>query len=162
MKNKFLKLVFGGLICSISVNAQDMSKTLVPTKHNKDLTLGQIAEIQPGLGTVMMEFGHRFHIAYYAAKAKNWDLAKYEIHELIEAQEIAETTRPKYAKRLKVFEHAYLDPLNNAIESKDWASFSQKYTQTVTGCNNCHTETGHPYIKYKLPKNPPLVPSMGL
>jgi len=53
----------------------------VPTKHNKNMTLGQIADIQPGLGTVMIEYGHRFYLAYYAAKAGNWGLANYEIKE---------------------------------------------------------------------------------
>jgi len=158
--SKILKMVLVGLVGGIGVYAQDAGKTIVPTKHNKELTLAQIAEIQPGLGTVMIEFGHRFHVAYYAAKANNWDLAKYEIHELIEAQEIAEVTRPKYAEKLKVFEHQYLDELNEAIQSKEWTKFAKKYTQAVNGCNACHAETGHPYIRYKLPKNPPLMPSM--
>ena len=163
MKKNFLLLLLLGLIStSCSDNSQTNSQIVVPTKHNKDLTLSQIAEIQAGLGTIMVEFGHRFHIVYYAAQAKNWDLAHYELHELIEAQEIAETTRPKYAKQLKEFEEKYLEPLNQTIKSKDWEDFSEKYSQTTKRCNACHAETGHPYIQYKLPKSPPLVPSMEL
>jgi hypothetical protein len=163
MKKNFLLLLLVGLIStSCSDNHQTNSQTIVPTKHNKNLTLSQIAEIQSGLGIVMVEFGHRFHIIYYSAKAKNWDLAHYELYELIEAQEIAETTRPQYAKEVKAFEDKYLKPLNRAIESKNWNDFSKQYKQTTKGCNVCHVKTGHPYIQYKLPKTPPLFPSMEL
>ena len=163
MKKNFLLLLFVGFISTnCSDNHQTNGQTIVPTKHNKKMTLSQIAEIQAGLGTVMVEFGHRFYIIYYSAKAKNWDLAHYELHELIEAQEVAETTRPKYAKELKEFEDIYLEPLNRAIESKDWDVFSKQYNQTTKGCNVCHTKTGHSYIQYKLPKTPPLIPSMEL
>ena len=94
MKRLF-KLIAITSICIVSMQAKDIDKTIIATKHNKNLTLGQIAEIQPGFGSIMMEFGHRFYVAYYAAKAANWELAAYEIHELIEAQEIAEVTRLK-------------------------------------------------------------------
>jgi hypothetical protein len=140
---------------AVTTYAQDAKDISTPTKHNKNLTLEKIAQIQPGLGTIMMEFGHRFYIAYYAAKERNWELAKYEIHELIEAQEVAEVTRPKYTKKLKEFENRYIKPLNEAIEKKDWDSFSKLYSSTTSGCNNCHIATKHPYIKYKLPKIPP-------
>jgi len=162
MKKKFLPLLIIGLLSIGCNNNQNINKTVIPTKHNKNLTLLDIAEIQAGLGTVMIEFGHRFYISYYSAKANNWDLAKYQIHELIEAQEVAETTRPKYAKSLKDFEDMYLEPLNKTIQSKNWDKFSEKYNDAIKGCNACHVETGHPYIKYKLPKKPPLIPSMGL
>ena len=162
MKNRVLKLVLSVSLCIVSLQSQDLSKLIIPTKHNKNLTLTQLANIQPGLGTLMIEFGHRFYIAYYAAKAKNWELAEYEIHELVEASEVAEVTRPKYTKQLKAFEDEFIKPLEKAIKAKDWKSFSSQYDKTTTACNACHTATGHSFIKYKLPKNPPLIPSMEL
>ena len=44
------------------------------TKHG-ELTLDQIAELQPGLGTLMRDISDRYWIAYYAAKGGNWKLA---------------------------------------------------------------------------------------
>ena len=162
MKNKILNLLILGSLCSITGCATNLSQTVIPTKHNKDLTLAQIAEIQPGLGTVMMEFGHRFYLAYYAAKAENWELAKYQIDELIEAQEVAEATRPKYTNQLKTFEHGAIKNLQTAIESKDWNLFASRYTQTTDACNACHRATGHPYIQYHLPKEAPKYLRMSL
>jgi len=155
MKNKILKLTYATLLFTASLYANDTNETIVPTKHNKNLTLSQIAEIQPGLGTIMMEFGHRFYVAYYAAKASNWELAEYQIHELIEAQEIAEATRPKYAKQLKAFEDGVIENLQKSIKKKDWKLFQQRYKETTHACNACHKANGHEYIHYQLPKEAP-------
>ncbi|OQX56936.1 MAG: hypothetical protein B5M52_08350 [Helicobacteraceae bacterium 4484_230] len=157
LKPVLLLLIFGGVVF-----AQDPGKTVVTTKHNKSLTVGEIAEIQPGLGTIMMEFGHRFYIAYYAAKAKNWELAKYELHELVEAQEVAETTRPKYKKQLKDFEDSSIEKLQEAVKEKDWKSFEKRYAEATKACNACHVANGHSYIRYKLPKQAPEFLDMSL
>ncbi len=62
------------------------------------MTLGELAEIQPSLGMIMIEFGHRFYITYYGAKSGNLKLAHYEMEELLKAQKTAEATRPEYKK----------------------------------------------------------------
>ena len=135
--------------------AEEMSNVVVPTKHNKNLTLGQIAEITPGLGTVMMEYSHRFYVAYYAAKAGNWDLAKYELHEMLEIQEVGEATRPKHAPALKTFEETYLSKVEKSAQAEKWKDFDTAYKKAVAGCNACHAASGHGYIRYKLPATPP-------
>jgi hypothetical protein len=162
MLGGLLRLTLSVFVFAGIAYAQDTDKTVVPTKHNKNLTVGEIAEIQPGLGTVMMEFGHRFYIAYYAAKAKNWELAKYELHELVEAQEVAETTRPKYKKQLKSFEDSFIEELQQAAEEKEWKSFEKRYAEAIKACNACHVANGHPYIKYKLPEKAPEFLDMSL
>jgi hypothetical protein len=134
-----------------------MPEVFAKTKHGT-FTLEDIAEIQPGLGTVMIEYGKRYYIMYYAAKAGNWDLAKYELKEAREIQEVGETTRPSKAAMLKAFEEKYLDPLEKAIEAKDWNAFEKAYNDGIEGCNNCHAATRHPYIKYVLPTTPPDMP----
>ncbi len=122
------------------------------------ITLDQIAEIQPGLGTVMIEYGTRFYTMYYAAKSGNWDLAQYQMKEALEIQEVGETTRPGRAASLKNFESSYLEPLNTTLNSKDWNSFQTAYNNTIDGCNGCHAANGFPYIKFALPSNPPNLP----
>ncbi len=133
------------------------NKTPITTTHGS-ITLDQIAEIQPGLGTVMLEYGNRFYIMYYAAKNGNWDLAGYQLKEALEIQETGETTRQGRAPMLKSFESAYLGPLNNTINAKDWNAFQTAYNNTINGCNGCHAANQFPYIKYTLPSNPPSLP----
>jgi hypothetical protein len=117
--------------------------------------LKTLANIQPGLGTVMMEYAARWTNTYYAAKGGNWDLAAYMIKEALEIQEVGETTRPKRAGALKAFESAYVTPLSEAIKSKDFGKFDTAFKAGVKGCNGCHVSQGFPYIEYELPASPP-------
>jgi hypothetical protein len=133
------------------------NKTPVKTTHGS-ITLDQIAEIQPGLGTVMIEYGTRFWSMYYAAKGGNWELAQYQIKEMLEIQEVGETTRSGRAANLKTFEATYLEPLNDTLNSKDWNAFATAYNNTINGCNGCHILNQFSYIKYTLPSSPPNIP----
>ncbi len=123
-------------------------------KGNTDEKLKTLAEIQPGLGTVMIEYSTRYTNAYYAAKGGNWDLAGYMLKEAGEIQEVGETTRPERAEALKGFEKAYFGPLSDAIKAKDFKKFEVAFKNGIQGCNGCHAGQGFPYIKYQLPKAP--------
>jgi len=117
--------------------------------------LKTLAGIQPGLGTVMIEYSNRFTNAYYAAKGGNWGLAGYQIKEALEIQEVGEATRPGRAGALKAFEKAYVGKLDKAIVSKDFGAFDTAFKSAVKGCNGCHASQGFAYIEYKLPDSPP-------
>src|SRR5262249_7504088 len=117
--------------------------------------LKTLANIQPGLGTVMMEYGARWTNTYYAAKAGNWDLAAYQIKEALEIQEVGETTRPKRADALKTCDTAYMPRISEAIKAKDFGKFEAALKAGTKGCNGCHSSQGFAYIEYKLPAAPP-------
>ncbi len=130
---------------------------LVNSKFNtvdRDLALWNI---QPGLGTVMIEYGNRFSRMYYAAKAGNWDMAKYQHDEMTEIQEVGETTRPGRAAMLQGFEKGFLDPIDQAIAAKDSKAFDDAFAKAVDGCNGCHTVStasnwkSYKYVKVQAP-----------
>ena len=129
-------------------------------KGSPEEQLKTLAEIQPGLGTVMIEYGARFTNMYYAAKGGNWGLADYQLKEAREIQEVGEKTRPARADMLKGFETSYLDPLGAAIKAKDFKKFDQAAKAAIEGCNGCHAAQGFPFIKYELPKGPTFPLSM--
>jgi hypothetical protein len=120
-------------------------------KGSTEDQLKALAGIQPGLGTVMIEYSNRFTNAYYAAKGGNWGLAAYQIKEAREIQEVGEATRPGRAAALKAFEGAFLDPIDKAIVAKDFKKFDVAFKAGIQGCNGCHAGQGFPYIKYVLP-----------
>ncbi len=123
-------------------------------KGTTEQKLETLANIQPGLGTVMMEYSARFGNAYYAAKGGNFDLAAYMIDEMKEIQEVGETTRPARAPLLKAFESNYLDKLEAAAKAKNWAQYQALVPQVINACNQCHVKTEKPYIVYQLPAAP--------
>jgi hypothetical protein len=124
-------------------------------KGTTDEKIKRLSDIQPGLGTVMMEYGARFTNAYYAAKGGNFDLAEYMIREMKEIQEVGENTRPARAPLLKAFESNYLDKLEAAAKAKNWSQYSSLTPQVVNACNQCHAKVQMPYIVYQVPSAPP-------
>lgn len=137
------------------VFAQSSSPNPDIFKGNLQDRVDALANIQPGLGTVMIEYGDRITNTYYAAKGGNWGLAQYQLKEATEIQEVGEITRPANAALLKSVEDNYLTPLNDTILAMDWPTFQTRFDTMVSqGCNACHAATGHPYIEYKLPPQP--------
>lgn len=125
-------------------------------KGTTDQKFAILANLQPGMGTVMMEYGTRFTNAYYAAKGGNFDLTVYMIEEMKEIQEVGENTRPGRAGALKAFEGAYLDKLEAAAKAKNWSQYQALVPQAINACNTCHvtSKPEHPYIVYQLPSAP--------
>ena len=109
----------------------------------------------------MIEYGRRMAQLDDAIKAGNWDMAKYQLDEMIEIQEVGETTRPGRAPALKAFEDGYLTPLGQAILAQDNAKATAGMTNLVGGCNACHAaSTGanwssYGYIQIQLPPTNP-------
>jgi hypothetical protein len=126
--------------------------------NDQNLTLWKI---QPGLGTVMVEYGIRFNNLWWAAQAQNWDMVTYQILEMREIQEVGEVTRPARAAALKAFEGSFLDPLDQAAAAKDLAAFTTAYDNAISGCNGCHVGTtsaaypnGYRFVKIIRPTAP--------
>lgn len=137
------------------------STKLVNDKFNTvDRTLA-LWNIQPGLGTVMIEYGNRMDRMYFAANAGNWDMAKYQLDEMIEIQEVGETTRPGRSPMLKAFESGFLAPVNTAIMAQDAGTFTTSFNSMIGGCNGCHAaSTGanwnsYKYVKVQVPTSDP-------
>src|SRR5262249_42517818 len=136
----------GILVVGVGIILGQSSSWLTGTMDERFDTL---ANIQPGLGTVMIEYANRFGNVYYAAQAANWGMAAYQLKEMPEIQEVAETTRPARKEALQGFEQAALVPLANDIANQDLAAFNRDFATTVVYCNACHVATGFGYIVYK-------------
>jgi len=150
MRNSILKAMIAAICLFALVGGLYAASDWL--KGSTEEKVKTLAEIQPGLGTVMIEYGHRYTTAYYAAKGGNWALAAYQIKEMREIQAVGETTRPARMEALKAFERSHLDPLDAAIRSKEWTKFDRSFRAGVEACNACHASVGMPYIKYQLPR----------
>ncbi len=124
------------------------------TKHG-ELTLDQLAELQPGLGTLMRDVSDRYWILYYAAKGGNWELAAYQLRGLRSLYKKGATTRPKYKGMLENHEKKILDPLQKHIEEKNFAEFEKTYRAGIELANKMHAASDHAEIVWKLPAAPP-------
>ncbi|MDE3088741.1 MAG: hypothetical protein KGJ80_05090, partial [Chloroflexota bacterium] len=139
-----------------TLDAAGVSKFIIDKFNTVDRNLA-LGAIQPGLGTVMIEYADRYSRLFYSAKAGNWDMAKYQLDEMKEIQEVGETTRPGRAPMLQGFEKGFLDPLDKAILAKDAAAFDTAYKAVADGCNGCHAGSNasnwksYKYVKIQAP-----------
>ena len=127
---------------------------VIPTKHGP-ITLEQLAEMQSGMARLMAEYSERFWILYYAAKAANWELAKYEHSEMMKLGKIVPVVRPKYADGMTEFERENMEPLASAIAAKDWGAFEGAYRRAIEGSDRMHDRFAKPFIRFRLPPEAP-------
>jgi hypothetical protein len=120
-----------------------------------ELDLDQLVELQPGLGRLMPEIGRRYWVVYYAAKGGNWELAAYQVRQIVHLFRIGSTTRPKMASMLEAFQKETLDPLAAAIQARDWNEFERIYEDGVGSADRFHAANKHPEIRWRLPDHPP-------
>lgn len=132
-----------------------MSESPSGRSRHVELNLDQLVELQPGLGRLMPEIGRRYWVLYYAARGGNWELAGYQVRQIVHLFRIGATTRPKMAKHLEAFRHGTLDQLAAAVESRDWGAFDSAYRAGVESANRFHQITDHPEIRWRLPDEPP-------
>ncbi len=130
-----------------------MSDVKAKTPHG-EMTIDQLAEIQPGMAAIMKEVGERYTQTYYAAKGGNWKLAAHHLNQLRAQFRTAKVTRPKFADDLKAYDEGYLQPIFKAIHDQDWAEFEAAFRKGESGSDFYHDKRGYPHIRYVLPTEP--------
>ena len=112
---------------------------------------------KPGLGEFMS--GIQVHHAklWFAGQNQNWDLADFELHEIVEALDDIKSfnTDRSEIKSLQMI-YAPLDSLNKSVQQKNISSFNSSFTLLTTTCNNCHRDTDHGFNVIKIPDTPPF------
>lgn len=128
---------------------------LVGRSRHGELTLDQIAELQPGLGRLMPEVSNHYWIMFYAAQGGNWGLARYCLGQIRALFRVGATTRPRMGPYLEAFEKGYLEPIGAAIRAEDFGAYEAAYRRGIEGANATHAAVGHPEIIWQLPPDPP-------
>jgi hypothetical protein len=131
--------------------------TETPKVRTKDaeLSLEQIASLLPGTGQVMASVSPCFGMCWHAAAGGNWDLGAYYLRRVRSLLRGLSMTRPKYADRLREYDTGVLEPLYQALLERDRTAFDRLYEQAVEEANVSHVDTGHGYIRWRRPIEPP-------
>ena len=130
------------------------SRVRATTRHGS-LTVDEIAEMQPGLARLMDELSRRYWVLFYAAKAANWELARYMERETAKLLATMAVARPKYSDDLTAFAKDHLEPIGQAIEAKDWEAFELAYRRSVDASDVYHEKYRKSYIRFRIPDRPP-------
>ena len=120
-----------------------------------EMGIDAIALVQPGLARIMPEIGARTWKLYYAAKAENWPMAKFQYKEIIGLFELGAFMRPKHEAAINQYLAENWKPLEEPIANKDFAAFEQAFHASIDAANAYHELKEKPYIYWKLPDTPP-------
>lgn len=121
----------------------------------KSLTIEDIATVQPGLARIMPEIGARTWKLYYAAKAGNWPMAKFQWKETKGLFELGAFMRPKHEEAINKYLEEDWSRLEAPIKNEDFAAFEQAFEHCVDMANAYHELKDKPYLRWKLPDTPP-------
>jgi len=124
------------------------------------MTIEDMATIQPGLARLMPEVGARTWKLYYAAKAGNWPMAKFQYKEIRGLMELGAFMRPKHEDALNQYLEENWKTLEGPIADQDFAAFENAFHACIDMANAYHELKDKPYIRWKLPDVPP--PDMDL
>src|SRR3954465_14802592 len=97
----------------------------------RDLTLNELARMQPGMDRLMAEVGPRLHRCYFAAKAGNWPLAAYYSKSAVKQLAMSAESRPKYEPEMTAYLRDDYAPVTAAIKAQDLTAFETAWTHMV-------------------------------
>jgi hypothetical protein len=113
-----------------------------------------------GLGEIMSLQQMRHLKLWFAAAAKNWPLADYELDELKEGfDDIVKFFPTK--DDLPIGQMAgstavpVLPELKSAIDARDGKKFAAAFDKLTAACNTCHRSTKHEFIVIQRPTSSP-------
>ncbi len=131
-----------------------LERRKVRTKH-AELTLEDIGGALPGTGEIMASVSSCYAMCWHAAAGGNWDLGAYYLRRTRSLLRGLAVTRPKYHAQILEFDTGILETLYQALLSRDRAAFEALFGRAVDEANLYHVTTGHPYIQWVLPAEPP-------
>lgn len=161
-------VVLAAMILSLSettrIEDKKLGSTLVSTQDSLRAVQRQVDSLKqqvPGLGEYMSAIQLHISKLWFAGQASNWNLASYELNELVEAVEGAEALHAirdsvNVTGVLQSVHDTQLETLEQSLLSKQRKKFLDSYSQTLEACNGCHRSAGYSFIHIVTPTAPPV------
>ena len=135
-----------------------------PQVADAEQRLRKLESVTPDVGQTMLSIQLHFSKLYFAAEARNWELARFEQQEILEDLNTVAALRPHENQTdligiITAFTNSPTGPLayvKDAIDVSDRRLFRKAYSDSVLMCNACHQSTGRPFIVITTPTNPPV------
>lgn len=117
--------------------------------------LSELGPLMPGMAEIMPLVGARIWKCYYAGKARNKPLARFQLKEAVNLLEKGTFLRPKYTENMEKFFAEDLAPVQKAIEDEDWDAFESAFDAMVNAANSYHDVYDKQFLHWKVPGDPP-------
>ena len=98
---------------------------------------------------------------WFAAQARNWALADYEIKELREGFEAVAKYYPTFndvplAQMIDAIRDSNFARLDKAVAARDPTKFAAAFDGLSQACNGCHQASNLGFISIRRPTTPPF------
>jgi hypothetical protein len=153
--NNMKRAGIGLLVCALiaqSALAQDVPFAEPPPSRPGDA--GSLS--MPGLGDIMVITQLRHIKLWYAGRARNWDLVKYELAQISESLRKAALLYTNIPIEYVAGMSQPLQDMRAAASAEDEAKFSHAFASFTNGCNKCHVSGGVGFIRIQTPISSPF------
>jgi hypothetical protein len=149
---------------SVKNDTGRVAADLIQTKDSLvilHLVVDSLRAQTPGLGDYMTTMQLHTAKLWFAGQASNWKLAKYEIDELAETMEAAESLHARrkdvdVSSVLRSIRFTLVPLLDQALVKKSPPAFGDAYNQALVACNGCHRPAGYEFIQIITPTREPV------
>ena len=117
--------------------------------------LSDLGPLMPGMAEIMPLVGGRIWKCYYAGKAGNQPLARFQLKEAVNLMQKGAFLRPKYTENMDKFITTEVAAVGKAIDAADWDAFEVAFQEMVAQANAYHDVYDKPYLRWKIPAEPP-------
>ncbi|HEX9712866.1 MAG TPA: hypothetical protein VGB52_10010 [Actinomycetota bacterium] len=118
-------------------------------------SLDDLGPLLPGMAEVMPLVGERIWKCYYAGKARNQPLARFQLKEAVNLLQKGAFLRPKYSDNVDAFCSTEVEAVRKAIDDADWEAFEEAFAAMVTQANAYHDLYDKSFLRWKVPDVPP-------
>jgi hypothetical protein len=129
--------------------------THAPSNGKVELTLEQLALMQPGVARLMLEVSNRFSRGYHAAKAENSRLARFQLSEGSKVLRLCAVVQPRYVEAVDQFMAEHVNVVRDLIEAKQWDRLDLAWEAMTKEINRWHEEFAHGFLVWKVSDTPP-------
>src|SRR5580700_621728 len=91
------------------------------------ISLSDLGALLPGMADIMPRVGERIHKCYYAGKAGNRVLARFQLSVAVNLMEKGAILRPQYAENMDKFIAESVAAVRDCIEAEDWDRFETAF-----------------------------------
>ncbi len=111
----------------------------------------------PGFGEFMSGIQVHHNKLWFAGINRNWPLADFEIHEIIETVGYIQKyqTRRKESREVDIL-LPVLDSVSAAVRTGNEIAFRKNFNVLTETCNTCHKQTDFGFNIVKIPDSPPF------
>jgi hypothetical protein len=157
MRRRIILAALAAMLFPPAVGAQTPAPPAkeVPKEAIKDAPKAYVPGLEQFMNLILIEHNK----LWFAAKARNWPLAAYELGEIKEIMGDVQDFVPTFkglplADMLDAVITKEIAGLEKAVEAKNFKMFAAGYDKLTAACNACHQGTENGFIVIQRPSRP--------